>query len=169
MMKMEGTYIRVAYKNVSGYISTNSWPFFMIQRPTIRGKCAWVRTNTWWNGRPVFSVFRFFDKCHNWQPKKFRICATATSGLVFCSWVQFDFGLFSSPANWTCEHYPFHLCASGSWWKLKMSKQEEQECNGPEIRCQTLWHSLQTDTTWWTHPMEINCQTTAKQLPVNCL
>ena len=31
MAKMEGTYIRVAYKNVFGYISTNSWPFFMIQ------------------------------------------------------------------------------------------------------------------------------------------
>ena len=54
--------------------------------------------------RPVFFlVFRFFDKPCNWQPKKFRICATATGGLVFCSWVQFDFGLFSSPLNWTCE------------------------------------------------------------------
>ena len=112
MVKTEGTYIQVAYKNVFGYISTNSWPFFMIQRPTIREKCAWVRSNTWRDKRPVaagldrfFSVFRFFDKCHNWQPKKFRICATATGGPVFCSWVQFDFGLFSSPANWTCEHY----------------------------------------------------------------
>ena len=56
--------------------------------------------------RPVFfSVFRFFDKCCNWQLKKFRICATATGGLVFFR-VQFDFGLFSGPANWTCEHYP---------------------------------------------------------------
>ena len=66
MAKMEGTYIRVAYKNVFGYISTNSWPFFMIQRPTIGEKCAWVRSNTWRDGRPVatgldrfFSVFRF--------------------------------------------------------------------------------------------------------------
>ena len=59
MAKTEGTYIRVAYKNVFGYISTNSWPFFMIQRPTIREKCAWVRSNTWRDERPVF--FRFFD------------------------------------------------------------------------------------------------------------
>ena len=72
----------------------------------------WVRSKTWRDERPVatgldrfFSVFRFFDKRRNWQPKKFRICATATSGPVFCSWVQFDFGLFSSPANWTCKHY----------------------------------------------------------------
>ena len=87
MAKMEGTYIQVAYKNVFGYISTNSWPLFMIQRPTIREKCAWVRSNTWRDERPVatgldrfFSVFRFFNKHRNWQPKKFRICATATSG-----------------------------------------------------------------------------------------
>ena len=76
MAKTEGTYIQVAYKNVFGYISTNSWPFFMIQRPTIREKCAWVRPNMWRDGRPVatgldrfFSVFRFFDKHRNWQPK----------------------------------------------------------------------------------------------------
>ena len=72
----------------------------------------WVRSNTWRDERPVatgldrfFSVFQFFDKHCNWQPKKFRICATTTSGPVFCSWVQFNFCLFSSPANWTCEHY----------------------------------------------------------------
>ena len=55
--------------------------------------------------RPDFLVFQFFNKPCNWQPKIFRICATATGGPVFCSWVQFDFGLFSSPVNWTCEHY----------------------------------------------------------------
>ena len=27
MAKTEGMYIQVAYKNVFGYISTNSWPF----------------------------------------------------------------------------------------------------------------------------------------------
>ena len=68
MAKTEGTYIQVAYKNVFGYISTNSWPFFMIQRPTVREKCAWVRSNTWRDERPVatgldrfffgFSIFR---------------------------------------------------------------------------------------------------------------
>ena len=101
MAKTEGTYIRVAYKNVFGYISTNSWPFFMIQRPTIRGKCAWVRSNTWRDKIPVatgldrlFSVFWFFNKHCNWQPKKFRICATATGGPDFCILVQFNFGLF---------------------------------------------------------------------------
>ena len=40
MAKMEGTYIQVVYKNVFGYISTNSWPFSMIQRPTIGEKCV---------------------------------------------------------------------------------------------------------------------------------
>ena len=113
MAKTEGTYIWVAYKNVFGHISTNSWPFFMIQRPTIREKCAWVRSNTWLYERLVttgldrfFSVFRFFStNIATGNRKKIRICATATGGPVFCSWVQFDFGLFSSPANWTCEHY----------------------------------------------------------------
>ena len=112
MVKAEGTYIQVVYKNVFDHISTDSWLFFMIQRPTIREECAWVRSNTWRDERLVatsldrfFSVFRFFNKRRNWQLKIFRICATATGGLVFCSWVQFDFGLFSSPANWTCEHY----------------------------------------------------------------
>ena len=96
----------------------------MIQRPTIREKCAWVRSNTWRDERPVatgldrfFSVFRFFDKHRNWQPKKFRICATATGGPVFCGCVQSDFGLFSSPANWTCKHYPhvFQSEFEGPW------------------------------------------------------
>ena len=112
MAKTEGTYIWVVDKDVFGHISTNSWLSFMIQRPTIREKCAWVRSNTWRDERPVatgldrvFSVFRFFDKPHNWQPKKYRICVTATGGLVFYSWVQFDFSLFFSPVNWTCEHY----------------------------------------------------------------
>ena len=71
MAKTEGTYIWVVYKNVFGYISTNSWPFFMIQKPKIREKCAWVRSNTWRDKRPVatgldrsepvffgFSIFR---------------------------------------------------------------------------------------------------------------
>ena len=93
----------------------------MIQRPTIKEKCVWVRSNTLRDERPVatgldrfFSVFRFFDKHHNWQPKKFRICATATGGLVFCSWVQSDFGLFSSPVNWTCEHYFWALVVTSA-------------------------------------------------------
>ena len=112
MVKTEGTYIQVAYKNVFGHISTNIWPTFMIQRLTIREKCVWVRSNTWRDERPVatgldrfFLVFWFFNKHRNRQPKNFRICATTTSGLVFYSWVQFDFGLFFSPANWTCKHY----------------------------------------------------------------
>ena len=68
MAKTEGTYIQVVDKNVFGYISTNSWPFFMIQRPTIREECAWVRFNTWRDERSVatgldrfffrFSIFR---------------------------------------------------------------------------------------------------------------
>ena len=101
MAKTEGKYIQVAYENVFGHISTNFWQFFIIKRLKIREKCAWVRSNTWQDERLVatgldqfFSVFQFFDKSCDWQPKNFRICATATSGLVFCSWVQFDFGLF---------------------------------------------------------------------------
>ena len=120
MAKTEGTYIPVAYKNVFGYISTNFWPFFMIQRPTIRRKCVWVRSNTLRDKRPVatgldrfFFGFSIFQQRCNWQPKNFRIFAPATGGLVFCSWVQFDFGLFSSPANWTCEHY-YTLTSSGT-------------------------------------------------------
>ena len=62
MAKTEGTYIQIAYKNVFGYISTNSWPSFLIQRPTNREKCAWVRSNTSLDGRPVATgFFRFFD------------------------------------------------------------------------------------------------------------
>ena len=60
MAKTEGTYIRVVYKNVFGYISTNSWPFFMIQRPTIREECAWVRSNTWCDKRPLSFSFSIF-------------------------------------------------------------------------------------------------------------
>ena len=106
MAKTEGTYIQVVYKNVFGYISTNSWPFFMIQRPTIREKCAWVRSNTWRDERPAatgldrfFSVFWFFDKHRNWQPKKFRICATATGGPVFA--VGFSSISVFFPVQWT--------------------------------------------------------------------
>ena len=119
MVKMEGTYIQVAYKNVFGYISTNSWPFFMIQRLTIREECAWVRSNIWRDERPLatgldrfFSVFRFFDKHCNWQPKKFRICATATGGPVFCSWVQFNFGLFFQSSELDLRT----LCVHGKSW-----------------------------------------------------
>ena len=61
MAKTEGTYIQVVYKNVFGHISTNLWPFFMIQRPTIRGKCAWVRTNTWQDKRPVATSLDWFS------------------------------------------------------------------------------------------------------------
>ena len=60
MAKAEGTYIWVADKNVFGYISTNFWPFFMIQRPTIRGKCVWVSSNTLRDERPVFFGFSIF-------------------------------------------------------------------------------------------------------------
>jgi len=51
-----------------------------------------------------FSVFPFFNKPCNWQLKIFRISATATSGPVFCSWVQFSFGHIFGPVNWTCKH-----------------------------------------------------------------
>ena len=65
MAKMEGTYIWVAYKNVFGHISTSFWPFFMIQRLTIREECAWVRSNTWQDERLVATgldrFFQFFD------------------------------------------------------------------------------------------------------------
>ena len=51
-------------------------------------------------------VFPCFDKPCNWQLKIFWISATATSGPVFCSWVQLGFGHIFSPVNWTCKHYP---------------------------------------------------------------
>ena len=53
-------HIQVACKNVFGHISANFWPFFMIQRPTIRENCAWVRSNTWWDERPVSTSLDWF-------------------------------------------------------------------------------------------------------------
>ena len=78
-----------------------------------------------------FSVFWFFDKPCNWQPKNFRICATATSGLVFCSWVQFDFGPFFGQANWTCKHYLGQRENSVYVVNRTMSDSEEQGFGNP--------------------------------------
>ena len=91
MVKTEGTYIRVAYKNVFGYISTNSWPFFMIQRPTIREKCAWVRSNTWWDERPVFFGFSIFRQTSQLATEKIQnLCNhNRWSGLLQLGSVRF--------------------------------------------------------------------------------
>ena len=86
MVKTEGSYIQVAYKNVFGHISTNAWPFFMIQRPTIRGKCVWVGSNTLQDERPVatsldrFSFgFWIFQQILQLATKKFQ-------NLCNCNW-----------------------------------------------------------------------------------
>ena len=91
MAKTEGTYIQVAYKNVFGYISTNSWPFFMIQRPTIREKCAWVRPNTWRDERPVFFGFSIFWQTSQLATEKIQnLCNhNRWSGLLRLGSVQF--------------------------------------------------------------------------------
>ena len=113
---------KLSIKMFLGHISTNSCLFFMIQGLKIKIICVWVRSSTWRDERLVetgldwfFSVFRFFGKPCNWHLKNFRICATATDGPVFCSWVQFNFGQFFGPVNWTCEHYLF-LCAGCCLW-----------------------------------------------------
>ena len=72
MAKTEGIYIQVAYKNVFGHISTNSWQFFMIQRPTIREKCVLVRSNTEWK-TGFFQFFNFSTNLAtgNWKFSEF--------------------------------------------------------------------------------------------------
>ena len=91
MAKTEGTYIQVAYKNVFGYISTNSWPFFMIQRPTIREKCAWVRFNTWRDERPDFFGFSIFRQTSQLATEKIQnLCnRNRWSGLLQLGLVRF--------------------------------------------------------------------------------
>ena len=98
MAKTEGTYIQVAYKNVFGYISTNSWPFFMFQRSTIREKCAWVRSNTWRDERPVFFGFSIFQQMSQLATKKIQnLCnRNRWSGLLQLGSVQFPSFLQSS-------------------------------------------------------------------------
>ena len=91
MVKTEGTYIQVVYKNVFGYISTNSWPFFMIQRPKIREKCAWVRSNTWPDERPVFFGFSIFRQTSQLATEKIQnLCnRNRWSGLLQLGSVRF--------------------------------------------------------------------------------
>ena len=134
MAKTEGTYIRVAHKNVFGYISTNSWLIFMIQRPTIREECAWVRSNTWQDERPVvtgldqfFPVFWFFDtQLASEKIQNFCNC------LVFCSCVQFDFGLFSSLANWELLSMPhWFLPDSGHSCGIQWNPEESNLAETP--------------------------------------
>ena len=99
MVKTEGTYIQVVYKNVFGHISTNSWPFFMIQSPTIREKCAWVGSNTWQDKRPVatsldrFSFgFSIFQQTLQLATEKFQnLCnCNRWSGLLQLGSVRFQ-------------------------------------------------------------------------------
>ena len=79
MAKMEGIYIWVAYKNVFGHISTNFWPSFMIQRPTIREKCVWVRSSLWRDERPVFFGFLIFRQTSQLATENFQ-------NLCNCNW-----------------------------------------------------------------------------------
>ena len=111
MEKTEGTYIRVAYKNVFGHISTNVWPFLMIQKPTIREKCAWVSSNTWLDERPVF--FRFFDfstniLTGNWKISEFvqRQPVVWSFAVGFSSISVFFPAQQTGPANTTCLNSP---------------------------------------------------------------
>ena len=104
MAKTEGTYIWVVYKNVFGHISTNFWPFFMIQRLTIRKKCAWVRSNIWWNERPVFFGFLIFRQTSQLATEKFQnLCnCNQWSGLLQLGSVRFRSFFQSSELDlWT--------------------------------------------------------------------
>ena len=50
-------------------------------------------------------VFSYYIKPCDRQLKSLRIGATTTGGPVFCSCIQFGFGHFFSPVNWTGKHY----------------------------------------------------------------
>ena len=93
-----------------------------------------------------FFFFLFFDKPCNWQLKIFRICATATSGPVFCSWVQFNFGLFSvqqtGPVNtsWSCNVDSIPLACWSIWKRVgaRVSALERASCK------ENLWKISET-------------------------
>ena len=120
---MEGTYIWVAYKNVFGHISTNSWPFFMIQRPTIREKCAWVRSNTWWDERPVFFGFSIFQQTSQLATEKFQNLCNCNwwSGLLQLGSVRFRSFFQSSKLDlWTLTKGHLAKWGQASSEKLKV-------------------------------------------------
>ena len=119
MAKTEGTYIRVAYKNIFGYISTNSWPSFMIQRPTIREKCAWVSPNTWRDERPVFFCFLTNVKTSNWKNSEFvQPQPVVQSFAVEFSSISVFFPVqWTGPAN-TSHHGCVVVIAFTLWWSI---------------------------------------------------
>ena len=86
MVKTEGSYIQVAYKNVFGHISTNSWPFFMIQRPTIRGKCVWVGSNTWQDERLVATSLDWFSFGFSIFQQILQLATENFQNLCNCNW-----------------------------------------------------------------------------------
>ena len=104
MVKTEGTYIQVAYKNVFGHISTNSWPFFMIQRLTIREKCVskvqhiTKRKTACNRSRPVFSGFSIFQQTLQLATEIFQNLCNCNwwSGLFQLGSVQFRSSFQSS-------------------------------------------------------------------------
>ena len=84
----------------------------MIQQPKIRWICAWVKSNTWQDKRLVatgldqfFSVFQFFDKPCNWQPKISEFVQLQPVVQYFAVGFSSVLVFFFSPVNWTCEHY----------------------------------------------------------------
>ena len=131
MAKTKGTYIRVACKNVFGYISTNSWPFFMIQRPTI------VRSNTWRDKRPVFFGFSMFRQTSQLATEKIQnLCnRNQWSGLLQLGSVWFrsffqssklDLQTLPSPMAATCICHlhpqpPWHTQMTPAWQNNAMS------------------------------------------------
>ena len=147
MAKTEGTYIRVAYKNVFGYISTNSWPFFMIQRPTIREKCAWVGSNIWRDERPVFFGFSIFCQMSQLATEKIQnLCnRNRWSGLLQLSSVRFR-SFFpvqqTGPANTNRSYLRCYL-----WFST-----QPRQCS-PKQACCTLYSLMQThlELTFYLH------------------
>ena len=131
MAKVEGTYIQVAYKNVFGYISTNSWPIFMIQRPTIGEKCAWVRSNTSRDERPVatgldrfFFGFSIFQQTSQLATEKFQnLCnRNRWSGLLQLGSVRFRSFFQSSELDLQTLKISIVAGYKGRWDRQSSSK-----------------------------------------------
>ena len=138
MAKTEGTYIQVHIKMflaisqpiLDCFLQFKDWK--LVNMCVNKVQHMMGQKTSCNQSRPVFfAVFWFFDKRLNWQLKNFRNCATATGGLVFCSWVQFDFSLFFGPVNWTCKHYTW---VRVQWVRVEVATLNPQQNPDPHHR-----------------------------------
>ena len=98
----------------------------MIQRPTIREKCAWVRSNTWQDERPVATgldrFFWFFDfstnvATGNWKNSEFvQPQPVVQSFAVGFSPISVFFPVqWTGPANTMYIYTPYHHASKDRW------------------------------------------------------